>query len=325
MKNIRKILFISLSNLGDIVLTTPVFDKLRVAFPDAVIDVVTGSAGESIFAPSPAVRKVIVRKRRQNVEERVSELMDLRKEKYDLAVDLKNSFLPFVSGARYKFPFFPVWGRRGHMRDVHLGVIRKLVSSVFENTRFFIPVSKEDRDFVSGVMGGMAGTKTAAGKVVTVNPGAKSHLKRWGENRYAELVFRLKKELGCRVFMVGGSEDIGAATAIMDISEGAATDLTGKTSVGALYEIIKRSDLFITNDSGPLHLASAAATPTVAVFGPSNEKKYGPLSAGSIVLCPEVDCRPCEKAQCSKGLKDGCISRVTAERVFEAAKKVLGK
>ena len=323
MRNIRKILFISLSNLGDIVLTTPVFEKLREGFPDAVIDVVTGPSGECIFAASPSSGTITVRKRRQNMGERTAELVRLRKEKYDLIVDLKNSFLPLLVGAKHRFPGFPVLRMSGHMKDVHLGMIKKLLANNSGDIRFFVPVAGEDKEFVSGLIGKEDPPENRRESIVTVNPGAKSHIKRWSTTRYAELVTFLERKLGCRVFIVGGSEDKETASEILDLSKTRAMDLSGKTSIGALYELIRRSDLFITNDSGPLHLASAAGTPTVAVFGPSNEKKYGPLAPESVVLAPKRECRPCEKAQCPKGYKDGCISEVTADEVFREAKRIL--
>jgi ADP-heptose:LPS heptosyltransferase len=321
VKDIRKILFISLSNLGDIVLTTPVFERLRDNFPEAVIDVITGPSGAYIFSASPAAGKITVRRRRQTARERISELRRIRQERYDLVVDLKRSLIPVFSGARYKAPCFLAGRGRGHMKDVHLSVIRSFGLDAGDGPRFFFPVTPEDRNFVSGILGSV---KTS-GKIVVINPGAKSHIKRWGISGYAELVTALEGELGCGVFIVGAEEDKDTARSILTFSKSNAVDLSGKTSLGALYEMIKRSDLFITNDSGPLHMASAAGTPTVAIFGPSSEKKYGPLASSSVVLAPDVDCRPCEKALCSKGFKNGCISGVMPCRVFEAAKSLLEK
>ncbi|MFA6637204.1 MAG: glycosyltransferase family 9 protein [Candidatus Omnitrophota bacterium] len=326
MENVRKILLVSLSNLGDIILTTPVFVMLSENFPGSRIDVIAGPPGKSIFSAHPRSGRIIVRKRRQTIRERVEELIGIRKEKYDIIVDLKNSFLPFIGGARRGLPSISGRFRTGHMADVHLRAIKNLDIDVSAPPRFFIPVSLEEKEFVSGIMKGKNVAEGSTGKIVTINPGAKSHIKRWSIEQYAGITDLLEKELGCRVFIVGGEEDREIAGGILAISRGSsARDLTGKTSIGALYEMISRSDLVITNDSGPMHLASAAGTPTIALFGPSNEKKYGPLAPGSVVLAPEVDCRPCEKALCPKGFGDGCISRVSISRVFNEAKRMLGR
>jgi lipopolysaccharide heptosyltransferase II len=323
VKNVKKILFVSLSNLGDIILTTPVFETLSENFPESRIDVIVGSSGKSIFSAHPGCGRIITRKRRQTMGERIEELISIRKEKYDIIVDLKNSFLPFLGGARRGLPSIRDRLRRGHMVDVHLGAIKSLDIAPDAPPRFYVPVSLEEKEFVSGIMEDEGITEGSSVKIVTINPGAKSHIKRWSIERYAKITDLLGKELGCRIFIVGGEEDRETAREILAISSSSALNLTGKTSIGSLYEIIRRSDLVITNDSGPMHLASAAGTPTIAIFGPSNEKKYGPLAPGSVVLTPEMDCRPCEKALCSEEFSDGCISRVSSSRVFREAKKIL--
>ena len=84
-------------------------------------------------------------------------------------------------------------------------------------------------------------------------------------------------------------------------------------------------DLVLTNDSAPLHVASAANTPTIAVFGPFDERRYGPLAEGSVVIKPDIPCRPCDKAHCAMGFDKGCISRIEVDEVFQAARRMLGK
>ncbi len=325
MKDVRKILFITLTNLGDIVLTTPVFSALAGLFPGAVIDVITGPPGEGIFKAASASGRVTVRTRRQSLGERIKEVVGIRREKYDLVVDLKASLMPLVAGARMSFPLFPARSFDGHMVDKHLGVIRKLLRPAPAKPVFYVPVSERDKEFVAGIMGEEKSRTLADGPFITINPGAKSHLKRWPAEKYAELIKGLERIPGCRIFVAGGMEDKAIVKKILDLSRARAVDLSGETSLGALYELIRRSDLFVTNDSGPLHIASAAGTPTLAIFGPSDERKYGPLAPFSVVVSPNAVCRPCGKAQCSKGMNDGCISRVTAGEVLEAATGILKK
>jgi ADP-heptose:LPS heptosyltransferase len=165
----------------------------------------------------------------------------------------------------------------------------------------------------------------AGNRVVVINPGAKSHLKRWGALKFAALADRLTAELGCTVFVCGNEDDREVVGKVMSQVKGKARDLCCKTSVGVLSEIMRKCSLVVTNDSAPLHLASAVNAPTVAIFGPSSEVKYGPLSDKSRVIKPDVPCRPCEKALCAIGPDEGCIGRVTVEEVFAAAKELLGE
>jgi len=102
-----------------------------------------------------------------------------------------------------------------------------------------------------------------------------------------------------------------------------ALNLCGKTTIGELACLMDRCDLVITNDSAPLHIASAVNSPSLALFGPSDEKKYGPLSDKNIVVKTSPRCRPCEKALCHAGPEEGCMPEIEVEEVFNAARRLL--
>ena len=326
-EDIRAILFITLSNLGDIILTTPVLEKLHDEFPRACIDVVTGTPGMDIFNAHPAVREIIVHKKRLSVKERIQLVVNLRRSRYDLVVDLKNSLIPYIVGAPFHTGFLKTPGIV-HKKDEHLLKLRGLGMDPFSlgafrhetsDTNFFIPITDDDRNYIDEIM------DLEGKQAVVISSGAKSHLKRWDAQKYAVLADKLISELGCKVFVIGNDDDREVVRRVISRMKESVTDLCCKTSIGALAELISRADLVITNDSAPLHVASAVNALTVAVFGPSDERKYGPLAEGSVVVKPEVPCRPCEKALCAKGFDEGCISQVTVEEVFQAAEKILGR
>jgi ADP-heptose:LPS heptosyltransferase len=134
----------------------------------------------------------------------------------------------------------------------------------------------------------------------------------------------LAEELDCLVLICGNEDDRDVVKQVVSFAEKEHVDLCCKTSIGVLSELMRRSDIVITNDSAPLHMASAVNAPTIAIFGPSDESKYGPLSEKSRVLKPDIPCRPCGKALCAIGPDEGCIGRVNVDEVFEAAKELLG-
>jgi heptosyltransferase II len=322
-EEVNTILFITLSNLGDIILTTPVITKLHREFPLALIDVVTGPPGEPIFKSYTAVRDVIVRRKRSTFSERISEIRTWRDRKYDVVVDLKNSLVPYLTASKRHTSLFLRERSGEHKRDTHLSRLRSLGVDNREGADFFIPVSREEMEFTSGVLAGAVTSTGFGGKTVIVNPGAKSHLKRWGCAKYASLADRLISELGCTVLVTGNEDDKDVVKNTLKKMEQRPVDICGKTSLGSLFEVMRRSDLVITNDSAPLHVASAANAPTIAVFGPSDERKYGPLAEKSVVVKPSVPCRPCEKALCATGPDEGCISGISVDEVFAAAKRIL--
>ncbi|MFQ5952246.1 MAG: glycosyltransferase family 9 protein [Candidatus Omnitrophota bacterium] len=316
--NIKTILFITLSNLGDIILTTPVLEKLCDEFPGASVDVITGPAGRGLFSAHPRVRNVIVHKKRTSLKERLGFFLELRRGKYDLTVDLKNSLLPYILGARCRTSVLDLSVPGRHKKEGHLTKLLNLGLDAFSGTRFFLPVSEEERTSADGILSSNEGRK-----VVLMNPGAKSHLKRWDSGKFAKLADRLIEELDCSVLVCGNEDDRETVECFMASVTQPVINLCCRTSVGILSELMRKSSLVITNDSAPLHMASAVNAPTIAIFGPSDEKKYGPLADKSRVVKPVISCRPCEKALCEVGPDEGCISNVTVDEVFEAAKELL--
>ena len=318
-RKIKKILFITLSNLGDIILTTPVLEKLCDEFSEADIDVITGLSGQEVFDAHPKVNEVMVRNRRMGLFGRMREVVNLTKRRYDLVVDLKGSLLPYMIGAKYRSKLFVSTCGVRHKKDEHLTRISHLSKDVLTSTRFFVLAGVPENSYIKKII---ADGKDK--KMVIINPGARSHLKRWGAEKYAKLSDRLISELKTDVYITGDKDD----RETIDLMLGACirkdlTNLCGKTNVIMLIQLMKQASLVITNDSAPLHIASSVNVPTVAIFGPSNEKKYGPLSEKKIVISPKVPCRPCEKALCGEGPDEGCLSRVKVDEVFRAAKKLL--
>lgn len=316
-KDIRSILFITLSNLGDIILTTPVLEKLHGEFPDAHVDVITGAPGKEIFTGHPAVREVAVHQNRRNAAERIRQVIELRHRHYDMVVDLKNSLIPYITGARFH-SHLSVSSEIRHKKDEHLSKLIGLVEDPFSDTKLFVPVKAEDKAGIDAVV-----DPEEWKRVVVISPGAKSHLKRWDCVKYAEASDKLVSELRCRVIVAGTDDDLETVRKFMSRVKEPVVNLCSKTTLGALAELMQRSDLVITNDSAPLHVASFAGVPTIAIFGPSDERKYGPIAERSKVIKPAVPCRPCGKALCSRGPDEGCISQIGVEEVFYAARKIL--
>jgi len=321
-EKVKSILFITLNNLGDIVLTTPVFLALHKNFPEAVIDVVTGDPGREIFVSAARVRRVDIHRRRLSIIERLSAARELRKRRYDLVIDLKNSLMPNLIGARYHRSLISLSMEfirrksRCHKKDEHLSHLTDLGISVSACSDFYIPETEEDERYVSEII-------RAGEKVLIINPGSKSHLKRWPAVKFAELGDRLSSEFNCKIFLIGNELDKEVVARVKEHMKAPSEDLCRATSISRLYSIMRRSALIITGDSAPLHIASAAGLPAVAIFASTDEVKYGPLSIGSRVVKADVSCRPCNLANCALGYKDGCITNIETDEVFLAAKGIL--
>jgi len=159
-------------------------------------------------------------------------------------------------------------------------------------------------------------------KLIGVNPGASfGSAKRWLSDRYAGLLDRLIEQQGANVVVFGAPKEVGIAESIRSLMRQPATILTGKTQLGELIAMIACCDLFITNDSGPMHLAAALRVPTLAIFGPTDEISTGPLSPTAVVLNKKVECSPCLLRECP--IDHRCMTRITVDEVYQQASQLL--
>ena len=159
-------------------------------------------------------------------------------------------------------------------------------------------------------------------KLVGVNPGAfYGSAKRWPSDRYALLLDRLIQSRPVEVVVFGAPNELAIAQSIQSEMRSRPVILTGKTQLEELIAMISLCDLFITNDSGPMHLATAVGVPTLAIFGPTDEFATGPLSPRAVVLKKRVECSPCLLRECP--IDHRCMTRMSVDEVFEQADRML--
>ena len=171
-----------------------------------------------------------------------------------------------------------------------------------------------------------AGVEPGQG-VVVIHPGALNMAaKRWFATEWAVVADRIQRELGRRAVLAGSISELALVEAVRREMWTKPVSLAGKTSIPELAALLKRCDLFLGGDSGPLHLASALGVPSVSIYGPTDPANSGPLGANARVLRGSAECIPCydlgRPAACWRG-DLLCMSQVHADQVFEAAREML--
>lgn len=158
--------------------------------------------------------------------------------------------------------------------------------------------------------------------LVGINPGATyGPAKRWLTDRYAALADRLALEFGAHILIVGSASERILAEQIESLMRARPTILSGRTDLQSLIASISRCRLFVTNDSGPMHLAAALDVPQIALFGSTDEVATGPLSGNARVVHKHVECSPCLRRECPIDLR--CFGGISVNEVFEIAQEVL--
>ena len=155
-----------------------------------------------------------------------------------------------------------------------------------------------------------------------VNPGAYfGSAKRWLSDRFAELLDRLIERNDADVVIFGASSELQLAQSIESLMRRQPLILSGKTTLAELIAMISICDLFITNDSGPMHLAVAVQVPTLAIFGPTDEIATGPLSPTAVLIKKRVECSPCLLRECP--IDHRCMTRISVDEVYAQAVQML--
>lgn len=319
LTSIHKILFITLSNIGDVILTLPVLSALRDNFPDAVIDIVVGPRPKDIFVKDPRVREIFTYDKHACLKERWDFIKTLRAQRYDLAVDMRTSLIPVLINAKNRTGLIS-WNKPAsrHKRSVHLDKLKKL--GIKYKAERGIYVDNKDRDMVQGLLEKMGCRKGDV--LIGVSPACRGHLKQWRTDGFIEVINNLLCQGNCKIVLIGDAAEVNVAQKIKAaVRHGGIIDLCGRTSLNELFALTGQMQVLLTGDSACLHIACDLGIKAAAIFGPTDPGEYGPTGKDDIVIRKELTCSPCNKALCS--FKHECMEQIKAEEVLEAVQKIL--
>jgi len=320
---VNKILVITLSNIGDVILTTPVLEVLYNNFPDAYIAVICSKRTAEFFLSDPRVNEVIIYFKHTSIFKKFNLARKLRKKKFDVVLDLRHTLFPLFIGPKYRTSVFNIRKNsfNTHKRDFHLNRLKELKLDIDINSPLpNIYVSKEVKWKVDEIL---KRYKLTDCSYIVINPGGRSKSKLWAKEKFLKLCKKIINNYNYKILLVGDIDDDKIARWIfqnINVNE-KIVNLAGKTSLLQLTEVLRRAQLLITNDSGILHIGSAAKVSIIAIFGPTNEYHYGPLGKNSIVVKSNMDCRPCVYAKCIDALT--CLDNISVSKVYEGVERVL--
>jgi heptosyltransferase-1 len=203
-----------------------------------------------------------------------------------------------------------------HAVDRYLDLPRYLGADI-ESPEFLIPLREENKRRVETLL---KAHKIDGGKpFVAVNPVAFWKTKLWEEKKFAELCDRIIGELKTNVVFTGGKND-DVVERIRYMMNFYSANLTGKTSLRDLEYLYGLARMVVTTDSGPMHIAAAVGTPTVALFGPTDPSRTGAYGEGHRVIRKGLHCSPCLKKE-RYTLR--CMKEITVDDVFDAVREIM--
>lgn len=318
-----KILIILPNWLGDALMATPALEALCTVYPDAELTLVGSFVSIEALKYHPKCKRHYVDETKKGGNRFVNTYRFAKVlGRHDLAITFRNqlhsSLLLFWSGSAITAgrkswhssfllthaikPLHP-----SHLVEQYRDIAKSISSQplVIENLQLHIPPHRYSRPTLG------------------INPGATyGSAKRWYPEKFAEVARAYADRY--EIILFGGPNEVGMANDIESRLDGInVTNLAGKTSIAELCSFIGGLDLFITNDSGPMHVAAAYQVPTVAIFGPTRHLETSQwMNEKSVIVRHDMKCAPCMKRECPLGHHE-CMKSIEAEEVIEAVKKLI--
>jgi len=322
--------------IGDAVLALPAIESIRDNFPQASISIAAKNWVKDLFVSNSLAAEVISLPETNDVKTQWAAAQDLKARSFDLGLLLTNSF-----GSAFLFYLARMPKRWGYGTDGRTVLLTKSValkgSDVSRHQVFYyldllhslglktappelklaVPPGKSQaaRDRLVSV--GLDPGKP----VVIICPGASyGPSKRWPASRFARLASLFQERKAAQILVIGSTDEAEIAASMASSMEKKPAVLAGETTLADLMGLISRASLFVSNDTGPMHMANALGVPVVAIFGPTEPAVTGPFQKPSVCLKKEVPCWPCSYRKCPYDHR--CLTGIDPEEVFQASQEL---
>lgn len=263
------LLLVSLSNIGDAIMTTPVLEAMHALYPNARIDIVADRRSSEIFEHCPYRGRILHKNKDERLRGVGSLLRELRSVAYELIVDLRTDFLPYLLRGGRRLLKWRARPYGPHAVEQHMGVIAVLHGgrSLPATTIWLGPGDFESAHMALAEMEGV--------RRLALGAGANLPAKTWPARHFNGLIAELKGEFDS-VVLLGDRADRALSQVIAANSALPCLDLCGCTTIRGAAAVLAQTDAFVGNDSGLGHLASAVGTPSLTLFGPGDPTRYRP-------------------------------------------------
>ncbi len=359
VKNPKRILVIKHCCMGDIVMSTPFLRNLRLNFKDAEIDYMVGDWSRSIIEGHKDIDHLYRHLSDAGFSEKMRLIKTLKKKKYDIifvcdvgvndvfyAASLKPNVLvgfdAYNRGFALNYKLKRRWDDGMHEVDAYLSLLKIIGGKIYTKSSSVF-VSQKDIKKAHSLLGKK--TKKLVGMFPGggLNPGTKMDLKHWRYNNYADVANYLIEKHNCKIIIIGSDSDKKNCSNLIRVIKKKTNvlNLCGKTSIKQACAVISLLDLFISNDSGLMHVSGAVKTNTIGIFGPTDHLRVGPYEKNFIPVftrlnCkpyinksskkyPKRNCRPCYKQILGTFVEDcetrACMEKVTPKMVIAAIEK----
>jgi heptosyltransferase-2 len=344
---IRKILVRAPNWIGDAVMCLPALDELKKLHPDAAMTVLANRRVAPLFENRPSVSEIRLydfASAFRGATRKLKLALALEEQNYDMAVLFQNAFeaaliarlagiperVGYARDLRRMLLTKPIKASAGikkqHQVFYYLDIVTKLGGREFSGDAPTPELTLSESERERAVKFLKAKGIGPAVKIIGVAPGASfGPAKRWPPEKFAEAIGRIIRVAGygdAVVLIFGGKDDSGPAAEVEARLKARGVNLAGRLPLRESLALVSMASVFVTNDSGLMHAASALGAPTIAIFGSTDPVLTGPLGKAVKVIRRDVECSPCFERKCRHGHYD-CLALVEPSEVAAAAKEML--
>lgn len=344
----QRVLCFRIERIGDLIMTLPALAELRALVPDATIDLVVGGWNREIATAIPGIDRVetvdaewLIRGDGPAVTPMGLALRAAmwRSRNYDLGInfepDIRTNIALAVAGARRSVGYRS--GGGGALLDVALDYDTRAHAA--DNARRLVQtaLNADPLDAVPCTLRIPDGHRAEAARLLAPFGGSMKvglhvsggrAIKQWPEPRFRDVAQILVRDRGAAIVLTGAPADRAQVDRVLAaLPPDRVLDLSGGLDLLTVAAVIEQLDLFVTGDTGPMHLAHAVSTPVVAVFGPSDPVRYAPRGVRDIVARIDLPCSPCNRirqppARCTGHTPD-CLAGIETSQVMRAIDEAL--
>jgi heptosyltransferase-2 len=334
--DIRRILLMKWSALGDIAVTTAVMEDVRRAFPQAEIHLNTLPPWDKLFEADPRFTKVIaIPLRRQGLTNSLRWLREVRRNRYDLIIDfqsndrsrilltllkLSGARVRYLLGNRLRYPYdlgAPDMPQATHaIARLRGNIASGGIPTVTPLPMFHIPPRNRERAVELLRAHHLDGKRFA---VFLPGCQAAGYLKRWGAMRYSALAVYLREAGYDNVVLLGAADEMEECQRIQAACGEWVVNLCGQTEVMDLIPLCEQAACIVANDTGTAHVTAAAAVPMAVFFGATDPRRARPIGDHVVTLQAGIYCINCYRKHCAH---HSCVELISPEAMFEALQKL---
>ena len=324
---LKNICVLQTAFLGDCALTLPLIEKIKSSAANSRITVISRPETSQVFKSSSSVDNVIIDNKRNSkffFPEFINLVKQIKSENFDIAIiphrSIRSALLVFLAKVPIRIGFSESAGKIFLNKVVPFSW---LLHDAERNLTLLLPLIENADPLMAKLTvseGILEKFKITDDISIGINPGSAWPTKRWPKERYGKLIKLLYNKYKKKILIIGSKKEIQWNSEIENIAgKDACVNITGKTSIEELMGLIKNLKLFITNDSGPMHIAAAFGIEVIAIFGPTTkELGFFPYSKKSFVIEENLQCRPCAlhgSKKCPRG-HFLCMNLISVNRVY---------